>query len=634
MDSVNFIYDGNAPHPEVTVSYDGFTLEEDVEYEVVYDDSSDLGTHYVTINGIGEYTGTAKAEYTIEKQQQVVKGTASYTKYVGDGVFALDAQTDGDGKLVYGSSNTAVATVTSDGKVTVKGVGTAQISIYAKETEFSAKSAIFKVTVKVAKKTQKVTGTASYTKRVGDAAFKLNAATNGNGALVYSSSNTKAAVVSSAGKVSIKGVGTAVISIYAKDTEQYNKSNVLKVTIKVTKKPQTVTVTATYNKVVGQPAFTVKASTNGNGKLYYSTTNKAVAVVDKAGKVTIKGIGIAKIKVYAAETSTYSKSATKVITINVGPKKMALSSVANTANNTITAKWAKQAGVSGYQIQYSAKSDFSKAKSVTAGASAVSKAISGLTKNATYYVRIRSFKTVGSAKVYSPWSAAKSVKISKGTAKTFAKTPVINVKGHDNELKNTISWAKLSGATGYEVYAKKGTNGTWTKVKVTTSLQYVHKVTHGVWYYYKVRAYQDLADGSRIYGKYSGEKEMLQYYKPNFSVFTSSKSNSSTDMFLLMITNNGVGTLRIYSKGAHSSDNDYSSYNRQLYLADVTEDHMNFYDELSYMDIKPGETKIVTFMSKEGKTWYDSKTRVYYEFRYDGVNYYGVTSNYYGSSYW
>ena len=148
LDSENFIYDGNAPHPEVTVSYDGFTLEEDVEYEVVYDDSSDLGTHYVTINGIGEYTGTAKAEYTIEKQQQVVKGTASYTKYVGDGVFALDAQTDGDGKLVYGSSNTAVATVTSDGKVTVKGVGTAQISIYAKETEFSAKSAIFKVTVK------------------------------------------------------------------------------------------------------------------------------------------------------------------------------------------------------------------------------------------------------------------------------------------------------------------------------------------------------------------------------------------------------------------------------------------------------------------------------------------------------
>ena len=42
-----------------------------------------------------------------------------------------------------------------------------------------------------------------------------------------------------------------------------------------------------------------------------------------------------------------------------------------------------------------------------------SQAISGLAKGKTYYVRIRSYKTVSGKNVYSAWSAAKSVKITK-----------------------------------------------------------------------------------------------------------------------------------------------------------------------------------------------------------------------------
>ena len=81
----------------------------------------------------------------------------------------------------------------------------------------------------------------------------------------------------------------------------------------------------------------------------------------------------------------------------------------------MTVKWGKNAKANGYQIQYSTDKTFksgNKAVTVT-GASTVSKVIGNLTKGKTYYVRIRTYKTVGSAKYWSVWSAAKSVKISK-----------------------------------------------------------------------------------------------------------------------------------------------------------------------------------------------------------------------------
>ena len=548
LDEDTFVFDGSIPHPEVTLSFEGVTLAKDSEYEVFYDESSDVGLHVVTINGIGDYTGTAQVEYRIEKKEQ------------------------------------------------------------------------------------KVSGTVSYTKRLGDTAFELNAVSNGEGTLVYGSDNNKVATVTSSGKVTLKGVGTAVISVYAKETQTTKKSNVLKITVKVLKKVQNVTVTSAYNKVLGQAAFKVNATSNGNGVLKYSSNNTKIAVVDKSGKVTIKGIGIAKISVYATETSSYVKSATKTITIKVSPKKMAVSSVANTANNQITVKWKKQSGATGYQIQYSAKKDYSKAKTVTANASSVSKVIGGLTKNATYYVRIRSYKTVGSTKLCSPWSASKSIKINKGAAKTFAKTPTIKVKAHDVELENTISWKKLAGASGYEVYFKKGNNGSWKKAGATTGLSYTHKVGHGAWYYYKVRAYQNLADGSRIYGKFSKEDKMLQYYNPNFRVFMSSSTDYSTSCVVLSITNNGVSTLRIYSEGACLRDYDSSGFDRQLYLTKTSGGRASL-EKAKYIDIKPGQTDLIAFEVIGNNTWYDKKTRVYYAFRYDGVDYVASSSSYYGTHY-
>ncbi len=81
-------------------------------------------------------------------------------------------------------------------------------------------------------------------------------------------------------------------------------------------KTQTVTVTSSYSKMVGDAAFSLDAATSGDGELTYVSSNTSVATVDSSGKVTVVGVGTATITVTAAATATY-KEATATTTITV-----------------------------------------------------------------------------------------------------------------------------------------------------------------------------------------------------------------------------------------------------------------------------------------------------------------------------
>ncbi|MCM1285041.1 MAG: fibronectin type III domain-containing protein [Acetobacter sp.] len=106
----------------------------------------------------------------------------------------------------------------------------------------------------------------------------------------------------------------------------------------------------------------------------------------------------------------YDGVMTKTFTIK--PKKSTLSSVKSTKSKKITAKWKKDANVTGYQIAYSTSSKFTKktTKYVTVSkAKTTQKTISKLKGKKKYYVKIRAYKTVDKKKVYGSWSNAKSV---------------------------------------------------------------------------------------------------------------------------------------------------------------------------------------------------------------------------------
>ena len=155
-----------------------------------------------------------------------------------------------------------------------------------------------------------------------------------------------------------------------------------------------------YNGKVQRPKFTVtgadkKKLATDKFKVTYSAGCKNV------GKYTVKVTGITE-KGY---TGTISK------TYTIFPKGTSISSVkAQTKGFTVI--WKKQASqTKGYQIQYSTSSKFSGAKTVTITKNTtVKKAVSKLSRKKKYYVRVRTYMSAGSAKYYSAWSGAKSVK--------------------------------------------------------------------------------------------------------------------------------------------------------------------------------------------------------------------------------
>lgn len=67
--------------------------------------------------------------------------------------------------------------------------------------------------------------------------------------------------------------------------------------------------------------------------------------------------------------------------------------------------------------------------------------------------------------------------------------PVVTISNLSGTPDMKVSWKKISGADKYEVWKKVGTNGTYKKVKTTTSISYRDTTTvKGKRYYYKVKA--------------------------------------------------------------------------------------------------------------------------------------------------
>ena len=148
-----------------------------------------------------------------------------------------------------------------------------------------------------------------------------------------------------------------------------------------------------------------------------------VIVKDRTGKTLVKNtdytVSYAKgrkyVGKYAVKITFKGKySGTKTLYFTIKPKATSISSL-TAGSKKFAVKWKKQATqTTGYQVQYSASSKFSKAKTVTVGKNTtVSKKISKLSGKKKYYVRVRTYKTVKingkSIRIYSGWSKTKTV---------------------------------------------------------------------------------------------------------------------------------------------------------------------------------------------------------------------------------
>lgn len=195
--------------------------------------------------------------------------------------------------------------------------------------------------------------------------------------------------------------GTASVTISAKGSN-YTGSVVRNYTInKVDVSKLSVSISAsayTYNKKAKKPAVKVK---NGDltlalGKDFAVSYSKNVKVGTGTVKITGKG-------------SHYTGTVIKSFKIN--PKGTSISKLTKKSKG-FHVKWKKQSTqTTGYQIQYSASKKFTKAKTKTIKSTkTTSAAISKLKKKKVYYVRVRTYKKIGSKKYYSGWSKIKKVK--------------------------------------------------------------------------------------------------------------------------------------------------------------------------------------------------------------------------------
>lgn len=229
--------------------------------------------------------------------------------------------------------------------------------------------------------------------------------------LTYKSADTTIATVSTAGKITAKKVGTVKITVTAAETANCKKATKT-ITVKVTP-AATSSITCTnlatgikvaWKKVVGATGYYVY---RGSKKIATIKSGSTITYTDKATKTNGTKYTY-KVVPYAATGDGTEKTKTTYYL-----SRPAISKVTSTTAKKATVTWKKNAKASGYQLRYSLKSDFktgTKMVTVTS-ASTLKKVLSSLTSKKTYYVQLRSYKTVSGTKYYSAWSASKSIKI-------------------------------------------------------------------------------------------------------------------------------------------------------------------------------------------------------------------------------
>ncbi len=171
-------------------------------------------------------------------------------------------------------------------------------------------------------------------------------------------------------------------------------------------------VTILWKKVSGAEAYQVFRHVEGETKWSKLAKTTGVAYTDTTAKNGVTYFYTVRCVTKDGKfyTSEYDNTGKRVLCLSAPT----LSSVKNEKKRKLTAKWSKNQEAEGYQVQYSLNANFNSATTKTFnGANKLSATITGLKKKKVYYVRVRAWRTAAGGKVYSAWSTASKVKISK-----------------------------------------------------------------------------------------------------------------------------------------------------------------------------------------------------------------------------
>lgn len=247
-----------------------------------------VGTATITATAVGGKV-SAECKVTVEpiKVTGITLDTAKATIYVGKTrtLKATVAPSDATYKAVtWTSSNSKVAKVDTNGKVTAVAAGIATITAKSSDGTVTAKAVITVKNVAVTKvksSASKATLAVGKTKTLKATVSPSNAT---NKAVSWTSSNKKVAKVSSKGKVTAVAPGTATITVTTKDGK-FKAKTVINVKPKSTSFTLTAkknSVVIKYKKVSGVTGYQIYRAKSKNGTFKKITTRAQ----KKTGKYT------------------------------------------------------------------------------------------------------------------------------------------------------------------------------------------------------------------------------------------------------------------------------------------------------------------------------------------------------------
>ena len=401
LSETSYVYDGTYKKPAATVTLDGKVLQAGKDYTISYRNNLNVGVATVIATGMGDYTGYTSKNFTITKRA-MAGGTVSVASSVS----------------FTGSNITPSVTVKAAGRTLTRGtdytvsysnnknVGTASVYVYGKGNYSGTLSAKFDI-VPAKQQIQKLETRykgfyidwAQKGSATGyDVEYSVNA--NMNGAASRHLTANKPDTLTVSGLTGDKTYYVRVRSYTNRNGKVYYGAWSDVKSIKTANNDITkATVSGISTKAFTGKAITQNVTVKVGNTVLKNGTDYTVSYSNnkKVGKATVKITGKGK----------YGGVITKTFKIN--PAKQQIQKL-TAKSKAFFIDWAQKGSATGYEIQYATNSKFTGAKKVTITNNKTDKTtVSKLSANKKYYVRVRSYTTVGGTKYYGAWSAVKNV---------------------------------------------------------------------------------------------------------------------------------------------------------------------------------------------------------------------------------
>lgn len=189
-------------------------------------------------------------------------------------------------------------------------------------------------------------------------------------------------------------------------------------------------------------------------------------------------------------------------TFRIIPRKVTGLRVSSYSTTSLKLSWYRNEGkIKGYKIyKWDPKAEEYKYYARTTSNSYT---IKNLKAGSTYLFQVKAYINING----NDYNGDANVRL-----KTTTKTSTPSVTLSAGSRKVTIRWKKPYGTTGYEIYMKSSSNGSYSRIKtITNSSTTTYTKTglkKGRRYYFRVKTYRTV-DGKKVYSSYSSTKSVV-----------------------------------------------------------------------------------------------------------------------------